>query len=197
MTFGRRGILPADGKGRQIAFQGELNNALFGRKIEDIELVDLRWRDQERPLVNLMSEGLILDELHNRAAIDDRTGRGRQISTHAEFPRIDLGRQATVMDEVGDKILYAVHEALTASFDKFLQRRGISNESVGGQQRAKNEQKKEVHPPRIALAHLCRVDKSVERAAPAQIARHEHSVGGAFFPRRTGKALVLSVGREL
>src|SRR5262249_56835456 len=111
MTFGGRGILPADGKGRQIALQGELNNAFFGRKIEDIELVDLRWRDQERPRVNLMSEGLILDELHDRAAIDDRTRRGRQISTHTEFPRIDLGRQATVIDEVGAKILYAVPDA--------------------------------------------------------------------------------------
>src|SRR5262249_23648442 len=128
MTFGGRGILPADGKGRQIAFQGELNNALFGRKIEDIELVDLRWRDQERPLVNLMSEGLILDELHNRAAIDDRTGRGRQISTRDYFRLCTLARQATGRDASGDKIFYAGHEALTASFDKFLQRRGISYE---------------------------------------------------------------------
>src|SRR5262249_10283907 len=125
MTFGGRGILPADGKGRQIALQGELNNAFFGRKIEDIELVDLRRRDQERPFVNLMSKGLILDELHDRAAIDDRTRRRRQISTHTEFPRIDLGRQPTVMDEVGDKILNAVHDALSAGINELLQRRGI------------------------------------------------------------------------
>src|SRR5262245_2336243 len=125
MTFGGRGILPADSKGRQVALQGELNNALFGRKIEDIELVDLRRRDQERPFMNLMSKGLILDELHDRAAIDDRTQRRRQISTHAEFPRIDLGRQAAVMDKVGDKILDAVHEALSAGIDELFQRRGI------------------------------------------------------------------------
>src|SRR5215831_19819769 len=125
MTFGGRGIFPADGKGRQVALQGELNDALFGRKIEDIELVDLRRRDQERPFVNLMSNGLILDELHDRAAIDDRTWRRRQISTHAEFPRIDLGRQTTVMDEVGDKIFDAVNEALSAGINELLQRRGI------------------------------------------------------------------------
>src|SRR5262249_51739674 len=106
-------------------FQGEMNNDLCGRKIEDIELVDLRRRDQERSFVNLMSNGLILDELHDRAAIDDRTLRDRQISTHTEFPPIDLGRQATVMDEVGDKILDAVHEALSAGINKLLQRREI------------------------------------------------------------------------
>src|SRR5262245_33122509 len=125
MTLGGGGILPADGIGRQIAVQGELNNAFFGRKIEDIELVDLRWRDQERPFVNLMSNGLILDELHDRAAIDDRTSRHSQISTHAKFPRIDLGRQANGMDELGDTILNAVHEALSASINELLQRRGI------------------------------------------------------------------------
>jgi hypothetical protein len=46
VTFGGRGILPADGKGLQVALEAISNDALFRREIEDVELVDLRRGDK-------------------------------------------------------------------------------------------------------------------------------------------------------
>jgi hypothetical protein len=70
LALGGSRVLPADGEGLQIAVQGESNNAFFRHQIEDVKFVDLRRSDQERPLVHLRSQRPVLDQLHDRIAID-------------------------------------------------------------------------------------------------------------------------------
>ncbi len=51
-AFGASGVLPADGESLEASLERELHDALFRHQVEDVELVDLRGRDEQRPLVD-------------------------------------------------------------------------------------------------------------------------------------------------
>src|SRR4051812_9230311 len=56
------GIGPGDHEHGIALIDGELDEAVFGLEIENIELVDPRWHDQQRPLVYLVGGREILDQ---------------------------------------------------------------------------------------------------------------------------------------
>src|SRR5262249_24983331 len=47
-------VLPADGEGLKVALEAIANDALFWHEIENVELVDLRRSDEQRPPVHFL-----------------------------------------------------------------------------------------------------------------------------------------------
>jgi hypothetical protein len=157
-AFGRGRVLPADGEGLQAVLDGERNDALFGHQIEDIELVDLRRSDQERPLVHLASDGPVLDQLHHVVAVHHRARSRRQILADGEFAGIDLRRQAAVAGEVAEKIFQAMQDAGAPGIDEFLQCGGIACERIGRRHRVDEQRGDEARALGVARVQLRRVN---------------------------------------
>ncbi len=196
-ALGARGVLPADRERLEVALQRELHDALLGRQVEDVELVDLRRRDEERTRVDPAARGPVLDQLHHRIAVYDRAGRRREVPTDGELRAVHLGGQAAVPRQVGDEVLEAAREARAARVDQLLQRCGIAAERVGRGHRVDEERDDEPGALGVAFLHPRLVHEPVERAAPGEVGLRERPVGTGLLPRRIGEALVRRVGREL
>ncbi len=120
MSLRGRRIFPRDRKGLQAALEREADDAFLRSEIEHVKFVDLRRRHQQRPRVHLRGRGSILDKLHDRIAID-HGARGRcQVLAHREVARIDLRRQAAIVQKVVDEIFQPFRQAAAAGVDEFL-----------------------------------------------------------------------------
>ena len=192
---GRR-ILPGDGEGLQAALKREADDALLRNEVEYIVFVDLRRRHQERPRVHLRGGGPILDQLHDRVAVNHGARGRRQVLAHREVARIDLRRQAAIIHQVMYEIFQPMREAAAAGVDEFLQRCGIAGERVGRRHRVDEQRGDEAHALGIAFFHPGVVDETIERPAPGEVALRQRAVGVTLCPGRIGEAFVGGAGRE-
>ena len=90
---------------------GPLDQALPGREIHDVVLVDPRRAEQQRHRVHLLGLRLVLDQLDQVAAVDHRAGRGRHVDADLEPGAVD-GGPATVVPEVAQHVLRAPDQAI-------------------------------------------------------------------------------------
>jgi hypothetical protein len=68
-------IAPADLEQLHLAVEDPSRQALLGRQVDAVELVDLRRADDQRPLVDLGRSRRVLDQLEHLVAKDHRARR--------------------------------------------------------------------------------------------------------------------------
>src|SRR5215470_3021119 len=79
LTLRRGGVTPADHKGLHATIDRVFDKASTGGQVEDVELVDLGWHDEERPTVRFTLCRRVLDELEHVAREHDRPRRRGQV----------------------------------------------------------------------------------------------------------------------
>src|SRR5258708_19506671 len=71
LAIARSRISPADCEQRDTVFDRILEEAAPRREVHDVELVDLRRNDDQRPFVNLFGRARLLYQLEERASLHD------------------------------------------------------------------------------------------------------------------------------
>ena len=108
-----------------------LDQALTGSQIHDVVLVDPRRAEQQRHRVHPLDLRLVLDQLDQVAAVDDRTGGGGHVDADLEAGGVDLRGPASVVTQVAQHVLRAPHQALAAGVEGLPQRRRVAGQRVG------------------------------------------------------------------
>ena len=77
--FGLVRVLPRHHEHR-VALLGRIaDERVLRLQVEDVELVDARRHQQERPLIDLLGQRLVLDQLEQHVLVDDRAFAGRDV----------------------------------------------------------------------------------------------------------------------
>ena len=127
-------IDPGQDEGGEALVDAELDEAVLGLQVEDVELVDPGRHDHQRPTVRLRGRGRVLDQLHELGLEHDLARAGRDIA--ADLERIQVGhpdRQlAFAAVEVLQHVLQAAQQVLAAGLQRQAQHLGIGGDEVGG-----------------------------------------------------------------
>jgi hypothetical protein len=84
------GIDPGDDEHRQALRDRPADERLLGIEVENVELVDPRGDNEQRPFMDLGRARLVLDELHQRVAEDHFARCRRHVDAKLERPRVRL-----------------------------------------------------------------------------------------------------------
>ena len=79
---------PGDHEHRQALVDAPFDQAVFRLQVEHVELVDPGRHDQQRPPVDLLGAGRVLDQLHQLVLEDHLAGRGGDVPADLERVRI-------------------------------------------------------------------------------------------------------------
>ena len=97
----------------------ELDEAVLRLQVEDVELVDPRRHDHQRPLVHLLGRRRVLDQLHQVGLEHDLARRGRDVP--ADLERVEVGHPdrepALAALEILQHVLQAAQQVLAAGLD--------------------------------------------------------------------------------
>src|ERR1700740_1762295 len=78
------GIYPGDDEDSMSLIDGPFDERVLRLQIENIELVDPRWHDEEWPPANFSCRRRILDQLHELVLVDDFSGSRCDVFAEAE-----------------------------------------------------------------------------------------------------------------
>jgi hypothetical protein len=123
-------VAVADGEHGVPVLHRPLDEAAARRQVEDVVHVDPRRADQQRHRVDGVGLRRVLDQLHQRVAVDDTYRGGGEVLAEAEAAAVDLARPAAVALEVVDEVLGPVDDALPLRLDGPPLRLGVSLEEV-------------------------------------------------------------------
>ncbi|MCY1226041.1 hypothetical protein D9M72_382580 [compost metagenome] len=110
----RRGIAPADHEHLQPLAQHVFHQALGRRKVEHVELVDLRRHDQLGPGMHFRRGRGVLDQLQHLVAEHHRARRDRKVLADAERVLVDLRGHAAVAQDIAGEVEQAADQVHAA-----------------------------------------------------------------------------------
>ena len=125
---------PRQDEGREALVDAELDEAVLGLQIEDVELVDPGRHDHQRPPVYLLGRRRVLDQLHQVGLEHDLARRRRDVA--ADLERVEVGHldrePALAALEILQHVLEAAQQVLAAGLEGQPQDLGIGRDEVRG-----------------------------------------------------------------
>ena len=188
------GIAPGDDEHLLALLDQPLHQAAPGRQVEHVVLVDRRGREQQRHLADLRGLRLVLDELEDVGAHDDRSRGEREVLAHCEPAHVDRRGQPR---EVVQEVARAPDQVLASLVDARLDDRRVGPGEVRRRERIEEVARGE---PRLALGAPVDVgvgDQAVDRLARGEVGLHEPPEQPARLPGRIGEAPVALGGPDL
>ena len=170
-TLGLGRVAPAHHKGLHVIGNQIAGQTLFRRKIEYVELVDLRRHDKNRPFVDLFGQGLVLDQFQHFVAEHHRALGHRQVLAHFEGIHVDLAGHAAVVGDVLRHMGQTVENALATGFEEALDRRRIER-SVGRRHRFGQQRYHELGAGHVLSRQIGGGDPLIQFRTPGQVALH-------------------------
>ena len=127
------GVLPAHHEDAMALGDGVADQRVLGLQVEDVELVDARRHEQDRPLVHLRRQRRVLEQLEELVLEDHRAARRRDVAADLERALVGLRQVAAlgVVPELGQP----VQQALAVGLDRLLLRFRIEGEEVARRRR--------------------------------------------------------------
>jgi hypothetical protein len=165
---------------------------------EDVELVDPRRHDQERPAEHLLGRGRVLDQLHELVLEHDLARRHGHVLAQAEGAVVGHGDvQAPLAPlQVVEQVLHALEQVLAAGLDGRAQDLRIGQHEVAGRQRVDPLPRVELDLPGGLLVQP--VDPAHRGLGPVggqQVRLLDEIEGGVLVPALVLEAAVALVGR--
>ncbi|MCY1503148.1 hypothetical protein D9M68_372660 [compost metagenome] len=131
LAMARVRVAPAQHEHLEAVIQRVLDEALLGRQVEDVVLVDLRRHDQQRAQVLLFAPRLVLDQFQQFIAEHYGTRGGGDIPAELEGRLADLAGHTAVVSQVVHQVTQAVDQAEPAGVEDLLDRQRVE-QAVGG-----------------------------------------------------------------
>ncbi len=190
-------IDPGDHEHRQTLVDAPFDQAVPGLQVEHVELVDPGRHDQQRPAMDLLGAGRILDQLDQLVLEHDLAGRGAHVPADLERLRIRHGDLQTALAtlQVVQQMLQALDQVAALRLPGLAQHGRIGQREIAGCGRAD-----ELAGIEVDLAPVARLEaRSVVHQAPQPVGRQqvgllddvEHQPLG---PGRVGKAPIAAGG---
>ena len=131
------GIDPGDDEHGQALRDRPADERLLGIEVENVELVDPRGDNEQRPFMHLGRARLVLDELHQRVAKNHLARRRRHVDAKLERARVRLANPQVAMSrmDVLGQHLQAPHQVLAALGERRAQKLRVGGEEVRGRER--------------------------------------------------------------
>ncbi|MCY1294065.1 hypothetical protein D9M70_433470 [compost metagenome] len=183
-------VAPADDEGLQIVAQAEARQALFRRQVEHVELVDLWWHHQQRPLVHALGDGLVLDQLQHVIAIDHRAFGGGEVLADLEGVHVHLARHAAVFHQVLGQVGKTVQQALAAGFEEALDRCRVGH-AVGGRHGLGHQVDDEVTATGVLFGEVAVLYPLMQFLAPGKVGLQVALVQRVLAPGRVTETAVV------
>jgi hypothetical protein len=182
-------VLPRDHEDRVPLLHRVADERVLRLQVEDVELVDARRHHDERPLVDLGCQRLVLDQLHQRVFVHHRALAGGDVASHFEGRLVGLRDLAFL--QVAEQVVDAALQALAAAFQERLLGSGIEGEKVG-RRRGLDPLVDRVPDALLgALVRLHRLGHAAHEIGIEQVGARQHRRGGVLLPGRVGKARIL------
>ncbi len=108
-----------------------LDEALVGRQVHDVVLVDPRRTEEQWHVVDLLGLGSVLDEFDQLVAKDNGPGRRGEVDADLEARTVGLAWPAAVVAHVVEHVLRPANQALAAGVRRLAQRGRVSVQGVG------------------------------------------------------------------
>jgi hypothetical protein len=125
----RARVAPRDEEHRLALFAGEADERVVGLQVEDVELVDARGHDHERPLRHLFGQRRVLDQLEQRVLEHHRAlGHGH---VAADFECALVGDRDAAALHVAGQIGQTRLETAAPGFEGELDRIRIGGREIG------------------------------------------------------------------
>ena len=163
-------------------------------QIENVELVDPRRDDQQRPPLHGFGRRRVLDQLDQIVLVDDLARRRRDVL--ADLERRHVGhadmQPALAALEIVEQVLQPVQQVLAAAFDRRAQHLGIGHHEIRRRQRVDELARIEIDLARGALVEpFDLLDRALHPARGQQIALLDEVEQRVVAPRLVAKAAVL------
>ena len=101
-------------------------------QVEDVELVDPRRHDQQRPLQHLLGRRRVLDQLHQVVLVDHLAGRDADVL--ADLEGVGVGhldaQLALAALQVAQQVVEALQQVLAAGLGGLAQHLGVGQQEV-------------------------------------------------------------------
>ncbi|MNS80297.1 hypothetical protein D3C72_1139720 [compost metagenome] len=168
---------------------------VVGLQVEDVELVDARRHQQERPLVHLGGERLVFEQLEIVVLEHHGAFGGGHVAPHFEGALV--GHADVALLHVVQQVLDALGDALALRVDGFLLRLGVEGERVAGRGRGHPLLDREAQARLGLVVGVDGLGHAHHGAAVEQVHRSREGRQRVAAPGLGGKALVaLGPGTE-
>ena len=186
----RGGIAPADAEHLNAAVEQEADHAFVRRQIQCVIFVDLRRRNDQRPLSHIRRRRRILYQLQQFVAEDHSARRGRERLANLEGGSIHHRRHAAVFREIIEIVLQSRPQASAAGIDEFAHRRRVGQHCIGRSYGIDQDFRHQMRPCLVDLAQARFVDQTADGIAPGEIGLEQSTVNRALLPAGVGEAPV-------
>ena len=135
---GRVGVHPGDHEHGVALVDRPLDERILLAQVEDVELVDPRRHDQQRPLQHLGGRRRVLDQLHQRVLVHDLARRDRDVLAQLELAAVghaDAQLAAAAALQVAQQVVQAGEQVAAAGVDRRAQDFRVGHREVGRRQR--------------------------------------------------------------
>src|ERR1700746_869061 len=110
-------------------FDKEADETVLGLQIENVELVDPRWNEQQRDRVGLLGERRVLDQLDEAVSVDDLPLRdGKVLSGRKRF---GVGHGHPTLAQISNKVAQAVSHAAATRLQCLAKSRRVCRQKQG------------------------------------------------------------------
>jgi hypothetical protein len=169
---------------------------VVGLQVHDVELVDAGRDHHDRPLVDLVAGGLVVDQLH-QVVLEDDLARHRGDVLPDLVGRLVGGADAPLRDILEEQV-HALGDALSARFDRELHRLGVGEEEVRRAHRVDELAHAEAHLRLGLVVERHRFDRPLQELGVGQVGTTHEIEARVVAPRVAREALVvLGAGRLL
>ena len=182
------GVAPADHKRAMALGHGVTNQRVVGLQVQDVELVDAGWHQQEGAFVHLGGERLVFDELEQVILKHHRALGGGNVFAHLEHAFVRHGHVALL--HVVKQVLHAFGNAFTLGLKGLFLCLGIEGQEVAGRAGVDPLLHRKPNTGAGFGVALHGIGQGHERAGIHQVKRCRESRYGITGPGVTGKPAV-------
>jgi hypothetical protein len=197
VTLQRVRVAPGDHEHLLALVEQVLDEAAPGGEIEDVELVDRRWHDEQRDLAHARATRLVVDELEDIGAEDHCSGADREVLANRERRGVDARGKARRAGEVAKQLTHPTGQTCAAVIDDVLEHGGVGPREVRRRERVEDVGRGE---PGLALGPPVGVgvgDQPVDRDAGGEIRLQQPPQQPVGLPCLVGEASVALARAQL
>ena len=185
-------VAPRHEEHRQALFAREAHEGVLRLQVEDVELVDARRHDQQRPRGHLLGQRRVLDELQQIVLVDHRARGGRDVD--ADLERALVGDGDAPLLHVVEQVRHARGDALAAGFEREAQRLGVGGGEVRRAHRVDELVREEAQLVLLAGVELGGLHHLGEQPGVEQVGLLEQAVPRVATPVLAVEAPVAALG---
>ena len=194
VAHGRIGVAVADREAGMAVLHRPLDQALPGRQVHDVVLVDPRRAEQQGHRVHSLDLWLVLDQLDQLAPVHDCAGSSGHVHAYLIAGAVDLRRPSAVVAEVGQHVLRTACHAHAAGGKRLAYSCRVAGKRVGRRQRVDDELRRKTRLSVLLVFQRSGIQQFGDELACQQVLLFQQEVQRIVGICRVGESLVAGSG---